>query len=102
VRQTLAPGPLSKHEPITLEYSIDCPSAGIVRFLRECGLNWPVHQGFFAAVFFVREAVELPILPAVIVPRGGSAMTKRESNVPPPGVHRLYQPGSGSELLRFA
>src|SRR5206468_7778196 len=39
------------------------------------------------------------VLPRVLVPRGGGAMTKRHNQLPPPGLHRLRHAGSGSELL---
>jgi uncharacterized protein (DUF58 family) len=53
----------------------------------------------FASWFFARQVVEVPILPAVLLPRGTKPLTKRENAVPPPGTHRLPKPGSGSELL---
>jgi uncharacterized protein (DUF58 family) len=95
---TQVDGPLGVDEPLELRYEIECPTAGFARF-EGLRLELSDYQGLFARWFFARQAVELPILPAVVVPRGGPPLRKRDNAVPPPGTHRLPKPGSGSELL---
>ena len=56
-------------------------------------------QGFFAHVTFLREVVFYPVLPAVVGSRGGGPLLKHHNELPPPGIHRLRQPGSATELL---
>ncbi len=55
-------------------------------------------QGFFCHVLFLRDPVVLRILPAALVSKSGGPTSKRHNELPPPGIHRLRQPGSGSEL----
>ncbi|MGL4553933.1 MAG: DUF58 domain-containing protein [Gemmataceae bacterium] len=95
---TRTDGVLSEADALAVEYTVQCPAAGVARF-EGVRVELADHQGMFGASFFVRDPVELRVLPAVVVPRGGPPLTKRESAVPPPGVHRLHQPGSSSELL---
>jgi hypothetical protein len=56
-------------------------------------------QGFFCHVGFVRAPLMYRILPGVLAHRGGGPTVKRHNQLMPPGIHRLKQPGSGSELL---
>jgi uncharacterized protein (DUF58 family) len=86
-----------KHS-LFLEYAITCPAAGLARF-EGLRVEMADHQGMFAGSFFLRQAVQTPILPAVVVPRGGPPLTKESNAMPPPGTHRLLRAGSGSELL---
>lgn len=96
--KTTGDGALQAGEPITLEYHVQCPQAGVARFE---GVRVEVTdlQGFFARVVFVRAPVVLPILPKVLVRHGGGPTVKVSNELMPPGIHRLKQPGSGSELL---
>src|SRR5205807_3871464 len=48
---------------------------------------------------FVRAPLVFRILPGTLVGKVGGATKKRTNELPPPGIHRLRQPGSGSELL---
>lgn len=96
--ETRTDGPLGGENELTLDYTIECPQAGVARF-EGLRLELADYQGLFAAVSFLRQPVVLPVLPAVNVPRGGGPLTKRHNEVPPPGIHRLHRPGSGSELL---
>jgi uncharacterized protein (DUF58 family) len=52
-------------------------------------------------VAFVRAPLVLRILPHSLVGKVGGGTTKRHNELPPPGVHRLRRPGSGSELLEL-
>jgi uncharacterized protein (DUF58 family) len=93
-----ADGELRGRAPLGLDYDVFCPLAGAARFE---GLRVETSdlQGFFARVLFVRDPVVLPVLPAVLVGKGGGPTLKRHNELPPPGIHRLRQPGSGAELL---
>ncbi|MFQ3649353.1 MAG: DUF58 domain-containing protein [Gemmataceae bacterium] len=91
-------GPLAVDQPLQWSYRFECPQAGVARF-EGVRLELSDYQGMFASWFFHRQPVELPILPAVVVPRGGRPLVKQQNAVPPPGVHRLAKPGSGGELL---
>ncbi|MFO0846468.1 MAG: DUF58 domain-containing protein [Gemmataceae bacterium] len=96
--ETVADGELKPDQPIELAYQVGCPLPGVARFE---GVRVEVSdlQGFFSHVGFVRNPVVLPILPGVQLRRGGGATLKRHNELMPPGIHRLRQPGSGSELL---
>src|SRR5262249_1814115 len=56
-------------------------------------------QGFFYRAAFVSAPMELLVLPRLADSEGRPATTKRFNLLPPPGVHRLRQAGTGSELL---
>src|SRR5204862_2682314 len=43
--------------------------------------------------------VTFPVLPKLVDAEARQRATKRFNLLPPPGVHRLRRPGSGSELL---
>jgi uncharacterized protein (DUF58 family) len=96
--QTTADGELQAGAGLEIAYRVSCPAAGLARFE---GLRVEVSDlhGLFAHVGFIRAPVVLRILPRVLVPKVGGALTKRDNQLPPPGLHRLRQPGSGSELL---
>jgi uncharacterized protein (DUF58 family) len=95
---TSTDGELTRKAPLRLEYTVLCPLTGVARFE---GLRVEITdlQGFFAHVAFVRAPVVLRILPAALVYKGGGPTVKRHNELPPPGIHRLRQPGSGGELL---
>jgi hypothetical protein len=56
-------------------------------------------QGFFYHGGFLRDARTCRVLPMLVDAEGRGPTTKRHNLLPPPGVHRLRRPGSGSELL---
>jgi hypothetical protein len=56
-------------------------------------------HGFFYRRVFLREPVEFLVLPPLTDDEGRQRATKRFNTLPPPGIHRLRRPGSGSELL---
>ena len=97
---TSADGELRPDEPIQIDYRIHCPLTGLARF-EGVRVELADLHGFFAHVTFVRAPVVLRILPKSLIGKVGGGTTKRHNELPPPGVHRLRQPGSGSELLEL-
>jgi uncharacterized protein (DUF58 family) len=93
-----AEGPLGPGRPAPLRYRVRCAAAGLARFegvrVRVADL-----QGLFYHTAFVRAPVVLRVLPVLTDRRASLAATKRVNELPPPGIHRLRRPGSGSELL---
>ncbi|MCE9564834.1 MAG: DUF58 domain-containing protein [Planctomycetes bacterium] len=83
---------------VGIVYTLKAPSPGILRFegvkVRVADLN-----GFFYRRVFLRDAVEFLVLPPLTDDDGKQRATKRDNTLPPPGIHRLRRPGSGSELL---
>ncbi|MGL6095477.1 MAG: DUF58 domain-containing protein [Fimbriiglobus sp.] len=92
VAADLVPG-----EPVTIEYTLKPPAAGVLRFegvqLRAADLS-----GFFYRRTFLRGPLDVLVLPPLTDDEGHRRGTKRLNTLPPPGVHRLRRPGSGSEL----
>jgi uncharacterized protein (DUF58 family) len=93
-----AAGALRRRGPLTFSYRIHCRAAGLARFegvrVRIADLH-----GLFYHETFVRSPVVYRVLPVLVDRRATLALTKRVNQLPPPGVHRLRRPGSGSELL---
>ena len=91
----LAPGGFAD-----LEYIVHPTLPGVARFegveIRVADLH-----GFFYRRRFLRLPTEYLILPPLTDDEGGQRATKRFNSLPPPGVHRLRRPGSGSELLEL-
>lgn len=85
-------------EPADIIYTLKCPAPGVVRFE---GLKVRVSDlhGFFYRRVFLRDAVEYLVLPPLADDEGKQRADKRFNTLPPPGIHRLRRPGSGSELL---
>jgi uncharacterized protein (DUF58 family) len=83
---------------IEITYTLKSPAPGILRFegvkVRVADLN-----GFFYRRMFLRDPVEMLVLPPLSDDEGKQRATKRFNTLPPPGIHRLRRPGSGSELL---
>jgi uncharacterized protein (DUF58 family) len=92
-------GPLAEDRPLEVAYRIRCPNVmAPVRF--EGGrVQVADLQGFFFHAQFVPGVVLYRVLPVLADSRGRAAGSKRHNLLPPPGVHRLRRPGSGSELL---
>jgi uncharacterized protein (DUF58 family) len=84
-------------DSVEMVYTLKAPSPGQIRFegirVRVADL-----QGFFYRREFLREAVEFLVLPPLTDDEGRQRATKRFNTLPPPGIHRLRRPGSGSEL----
>jgi uncharacterized protein (DUF58 family) len=91
-------GPVTPDQPLDWEYGIRCRGPGRVRF-EGVGVRLVDLQGFFYHRTFIRAPVEYRVLPALADSRGHFPTVKRHNLLPPPGLHRLRRPGSGSELL---
>jgi uncharacterized protein (DUF58 family) len=93
-----AEGRLSETEPLELRYRIHCPTAGRIRF-EGVAVQVADLQGFFYHATVLRGPAVFRVLPPLADAEGHAAKLKRHNLLPPPGIHRLRQPGSGSELL---
>jgi uncharacterized protein (DUF58 family) len=89
---------LSVEAPSVIEYTLHPTAPGLLRFE---GLEIRVADisGLFYSRWFVRVPVEYLVLPPLADDEGQTRGVKRFNSLPPPGVHRLRRPGSGSELL---
>jgi uncharacterized protein (DUF58 family) len=96
--ETEAAGPAARGRPLTLSYRIRPPAPGRVRF-EGLRLRLADPQGLFYFETFVPGVVEYRVLPVLADAGGRPAAHKRHNLLPPPGIHRLRRPGSGSELL---
>ncbi len=98
VTLAVAEGEDPEETEIVLRYTIRCPHGGVARF-EGIQLQLTDAQGFFYVPLFLRESVELPILP--LRPEAESRATHQmpSNRLPPPGQHRLRKPGASSELL---
>jgi uncharacterized protein (DUF58 family) len=94
----VAQGTLGAGRPLELGYFVRCGAAGLARF-EGVGVRAADRQGFFYHDYFLRAAVELPVLPVLTQRPGQPASKKRHNLLMPPGIHRFRRPGSGSELL---
>jgi uncharacterized protein (DUF58 family) len=93
-----AEGPLTTHRPLRIGYRLRCRAAGTLRF-EGVRLLLTDLQGFFYHSRFLRDVVEMPVLPRLVDAEGNATSVKRFNLLPPPGIHRFLRPGSGSELL---
>jgi uncharacterized protein (DUF58 family) len=91
-------GGLTPGEPAVIDYELRPAGPGVVRFE---GVTLRVTDlcGFFYRRVFVRARVEYLVLPQLADDEGRQRADKRFNTLPPPGIHRLRRPGSGSELL---
>jgi uncharacterized protein (DUF58 family) len=97
--ETTGDGPLAADRPLELGYRVRCTAAaGSVRF-EGLKVQLADFQGFFVHATFVPDVVVCRVLPAPVDYKGRVATSKRHNLLPPPGIHRLRRPGSGSELL---
>jgi uncharacterized protein (DUF58 family) len=81
-----------------LEYNLRAEAPGVLRFE---GVMVRVADvaGLFYRRLFLRVPVEYLVLPPLTDDEGKHRGAKKFNTLPPPGVHRLRRPGSGSELL---
>jgi uncharacterized protein (DUF58 family) len=93
-----ADGALGRDRPLRLSYTIHCSAIGRLRF-EGVKVRLADLQGFFYHATFVHSVVVYRVLPKLVDTRGRPATKKRHNLLPPPGLHRLRRPGSGSELL---
>jgi uncharacterized protein (DUF58 family) len=96
--ETSAEGTVGGGEAIAFSYRIRDPAPGKLRFE---GVNVQISdlQGFFYHAAFVADPVSFRVLPPLADARGRTAIAKRHNLLPPPGIHRLRRPGSGTDLL---
>jgi uncharacterized protein (DUF58 family) len=85
-------------EPARLGYTLKSPTPGVLRF-EGVRVRFADLHGFFYHRRFLREATEYLVLPPLADDEGRQRATKRFNTLPPPGVHRIRRPGTGSELL---
>jgi uncharacterized protein (DUF58 family) len=95
---TACDGRLSADLPLTLDYRIHCPMVGRVRF-EGLRIRLADLQGLFYFATFLPSVLQLRVLPGLTDEAGQPVARKRHNLLPPPGIHRLHRPGSGSELL---
>jgi uncharacterized protein (DUF58 family) len=93
-----ASGPVAEGRPLALCYRVRAPAPGRARF-EGVRLRLADLQGFFYHDTFLPAVGEHRVLPVLADAGGQPATTKRHNLLPPPGIHRLRRPGSGSELL---
>jgi uncharacterized protein (DUF58 family) len=91
-------GALSTGDPLMLDYSIRCPTAGKVRF-EGVSVQLADFQGFFYHRAFLAAPQVLRVLPPLADAEGNRPTVKRHNLLPSPGQHRHLRPGTGSELL---
>ena len=91
-------GPTTPGRPLVIEYEIRCESPGVLRF-EGVQVRISDFNGFFYRRILVRSVEEYLVLPSLTDDRGRQSGRKRFNTLPPPGLHRLRRPGSGSELL---
>lgn len=56
-------------------------------------------NGFFQTELFMSRPATITVMPSLTDEEGRQRAEKRFNSLPPPGMHRLRMPGSGSELL---
>ena len=93
-----ASGPCTPRHALDFEYEYQATAAGRVRW---DGLQLLMSdlQGLFFCRRFLRDPVEVTVLPPFVDVRGRRTGLKRFNQVPLQGVHRYRRPGSGTELL---
>lgn len=91
-------GELAPDRPAVIEYELRPPGPGVLRF-EGVAVRVTDLCGFFYHRTFVRAREEYLVLPQLADDEGRQRADKRFNTLPPPGVHRLRRPGSGSELL---
>src|SRR5205085_7176819 len=91
-------GPLAAGAEVAWEFRVHCPAPGALRF-EGARVRLADLQGFFYFETFLRRPIVLAVLPKLVDAEARQRATKRFNLLPPPGIHRLRRPGSGSELL---
>lgn len=93
-----ASGAVGGERALSLRYRVRPAAPGRVRF-EGLRLRMADLQGLFYHETFVPAVRLYRTLPVLADTRGRPATTKRTNLLPPPGIHRVRRPGSGSELL---
>lgn len=91
-------GAIEVAHPVQLNYRLRCTEIGRIRF-EGMQVQMADLHGFFYHEVFVPSVIIYRVLPPLADAEGHSPTVKRRNLLPPPGVHRLRTPGSGSELL---
>ena len=91
-------GALSSDSPMAIEYTIECKSAGWLRF-EGVKLQLADLQGFFTLAAFVHDLREYRALPAIAIQTSHASFVKQHNILPLLGTHRHARPGGSSELL---
>jgi uncharacterized protein (DUF58 family) len=91
-------GPVAAGAEVGWDYHIHCPAPGALRF-EGARVQLADRQGFFYFETFLRRPMVVAVLPKLVDADARQRATKRFNLLPPPGIHRLRRPGSGSELL---
>ncbi|WP_020473943.1 DUF58 domain-containing protein [Zavarzinella formosa] len=88
---------ISKFHPGVIEYRVRCEAPGELIF-EGVRVRLTDRQGFFYKRIVLKEGRHYPVLPRLSGAEGNRRGSKRHNIFPPPGLHRLRQPGGGSEL----
>ena len=88
---------VAKGRPGRVEYRVKCDAPGELIF-EGVRVRVTDRQGFFYKSTLLKEGRRYPVLPRLTGAEGNRRGKKRHNIFPPPGVHRLRQPGGGSEL----
>ncbi len=88
---------VAKGRPGRVEYRVKCDAPGELIF-EGVRVRVTDRQGFFYKSILLKEGRRYPVLPRLTGAEGNRRGKKRHNIFPPPGVHRLRQPGGGSEL----
>jgi uncharacterized protein (DUF58 family) len=83
---------------VEIVYTLKAPSPGVLRF-EGVQVRVADYSGFFYRRVFLRDPVEMLVLPPLTDNEGKQRATKQFNTLPPPGIHRLRRAGQGSELL---
>jgi len=88
---------LSIDDAVAIEYTLRCDVPGEIRF-EGVRIQMADVQGLFYYRQFRREPMTYLVLPPLADANGQRRIAKSHNILPPPGLHRLRQFGSGSEL----
>ncbi|HEV3238490.1 MAG TPA: DUF58 domain-containing protein, partial [Gemmataceae bacterium] len=93
-------GALEPGEKVYTSYRFRSPTVGRVRF-EGVSLQLADLQGFFYYRTFLADPTVYRVLPPLLDRKGVIGVSKNHNILPPPGIHRLRRPGTGSELLNL-
>src|ERR1043166_3720481 len=91
-------GAIGADRPLTIAYTIECKSAGWLRF-EGVKIQFADLQGFFAVTTFLHDLREYSVMPAMSVKASHTSFVKQHNILPLVGTHRHARPGGSSELL---
>jgi uncharacterized protein (DUF58 family) len=104
VKPTSAPETINARlEPkgkLMASYRFRAPYVGQIQF-EGVSLQLADLQGFFYHRTFLAGPVKYRVLPPLLDRKGLVSTSKNHNILPPPGIHRLRRPGTGSELLNL-